>query len=434
MLNKGEAQMKKLDKGFRHLSREDKLEQLESYGWLSSDNHDILLNHPLIDEDIANSLIENVIGQGTLPVGLLPEIIVDDQPYVVPMMVEEPSVVAAASYGAKLVNNTGGFKTVSSQRLMIGQIVFDGVTDTESLSQAIQDKEAQIHQIADEAYPSIKARGGGYQKIEIDSFPKQQLLSLKVYVDTKDAMGANMLNTILEAITAHLKNEFPDKDVLMSILSNHATASVVKVQGEIDIKDLNKGGRDGEAVARRMERASVLAQVDIHRAATHNKGVMNGIHAVVLATGNDTRGAEASAHAYASRDGQYRGIATWKYDQERQRLIGTIEVPMTLAIVGGGTKVLPIAKASLDLLNVKSAQELGHVVAAVGLAQNFSACRALVSEGIQQGHMSLQYKSLAIIVGAKGDEIAQVADALKQEDKANSAKAKAILEQIRQDQ
>lgn len=426
--------MKKLDKGFRHLSREDKLEQLESYGWLSSDNHDILLNHPLIDEDIANSLIENVIGQGTLPVGLLPEIIVDDQPYVVPMMVEEPSVVAAASYGAKLVNNTGGFKTVSSQRLMIGQIVFDGVTDTESLSQAIQDKEAQIHQIADEAYPSIKARGGGYQKIEIDSFPKQQLLSLKVYVDTKDAMGANMLNTILEAITAHLKNEFPDKDVLMSILSNHATASVVKVQGEIDIKDLNKGGRDGEAVARRMERASVLAQVDIHRAATHNKGVMNGIHAVVLATGNDTRGAEASAHAYASRDGQYRGIATWKYDQERQRLIGTIEVPMTLGIVGGGTKVLPIAKASLDLLNVKSAQELGHVVAAVGLAQNFSACRALVSEGIQQGHMSLQYKSLAIIVGAKGDEIAQVADALKQEDKANSAKAKAILEQIRQDQ
>lgn len=426
--------MKKLDKGFRHLSREDKLEQLESYGWLSSDNHDILLNHPLIDEDIANSLIENVIGQGTLPVGLLPEIIVDDQPYVVPMMVEEPSVVAAASYGAKLVNNTGGFKTVSSQRLMIGQIVFDGVTDTESLSQAIQDKEAQIHQIADEAYPSIKARGGGYQKIEIDSFPKQQLLSLKVYVDTKDAMGANMLNTILEAITAHLKNEFPDKDVLMSILSNHATASVVKVQGEIDIKDLNKGGRDGEAVARRMERASVLAQVDIHRAATHNKGVMNGIHAVVLATGNDTRGAEASAHAYASRDGQYRGIATWKYDQERQRLIGTIEVPMTLAIVGGGTKVLPIAKASLDLLNVKSAQELGHVVAAVGLAQNFSACRALVSEGIQQGHMSLQYKSLAIIVGAKGDEIAQVADALKQEDKANSTKAKAILEQIRQDQ
>nr|WP_085049948.1 hydroxymethylglutaryl-CoA reductase, degradative [Staphylococcus haemolyticus] len=399
--------MKSLDKTFRHLSREDKLKQLVDYGWLTDESYDVLLKNPLINEEVANSLIENVIGQGTLPVGLLPKIIVDDKEYVVPMMVEEPSVVAAASYGAKLVNNTGGFKTVKSERLMIGQIVFDDVSDTDALAQAIYDLEPQIKQIAAEAYPSIIERGGGYRRIEIDTFPENQLLSLKVFVDTKDAMGANMLNTILEAITAHMKNEFPNRDVLMSILSNHATASVVRVQGEIDIKDLNKGDRSGEEVAQRMERASVLAQVDIHRAATHNKGVMNGIHAVVLATGNDTRGAEASAHAYASRDGQYRGIATWKFDKERGRLVGTIEVPMTLAIVGGGTKVLPIAKASLELLNVQSAQELGQVVAAVGLAQNFSACRALVSEGIQKGHMSLQYKSLAIVVGAQGDEIAR---------------------------
>ncbi|MBX5318615.1 hydroxymethylglutaryl-CoA reductase, degradative [Staphylococcus caprae] len=424
--------MKSLEKGFRHLSREDKLKQLVEYGWLHTDNYESLLNQPLINEEVANSLIENVIGQGALPVGLLPKIVVDDKEYVVPMMVEEPSVVAAASYGAKLVNQSGGFKTISSQRLMIGQIVFDDVDDTEQLSSDIERLESQIHQIADEAYPSIKERGGGYQRIEIDTFPEQNLLSLKVFVDTKDAMGANMLNTILEAITAHLKNEFPDKEVLMSILSNHATASVVKVQGEIDVKDLNRGERSGEEVAYRMERASVLAQVDIHRAATHNKGVTNGIHAVVLATGNDTRGAEASAHAYASRDGHYRGIATWEYDKDRGKLIGTIEVPMTLAIVGGGTKVLPIAKASLDLLNVETAQELGHVVAAVGLAQNFSACRALVSEGIQQGHMSLQYKSLAIVVGAEGEEIAKVAEALKQEPRANTAKAKEILENIRQ--
>ncbi|UDI77452.1 hydroxymethylglutaryl-CoA reductase, degradative [Staphylococcus taiwanensis] len=423
--------MKSLDKSFRHLTREDKLKQLVDYGWLTDDNYDVLLNHPMINEEVANSLIENVIGQGTFPVGLLPKIIVDDKEYVVPMMVEEPSVVAAASYGAKLVNHTGGFKTIKSERLMIGQIVFDGVHDTDDLAQAIQAIEPQIKQIAAEAYPSIIERGGGYRRIKIDTFPESYLLSLKVYVDTKDAMGANMLNTILEAITAHLKNEFPDRDVLMSILSNHATASVVSVQGEIDIQDLNKGERTGEEVAQRMERASVLAQVDIHRAATHNKGVMNGIHAVVLATGNDTRGAEASAHAYASRDGQYRGIATWEYDKARGRLIGTIEVPMTLAIVGGGTKVLPIAKASLELLNVASAQELGQVVAAVGLAQNFSACRALVSEGIQKGHMSLQYKSLAIVVGAQGDEIAQVADALKQEPKANTATAQRILEELR---
>ena len=424
--------MKSLDKTFRHLSREDKLKQLVDYGWLTDESYDVLLKNPLINEEVANSLIENVIGQGTLPVGLLPKIIVDDKEYVVSMMVEEPSVVAAASYGAKLVNNTGGFKTVKSERLMIGQIVFDDVSDTDALAQAIYDLEPQIKQIAAEAYPSIIERGGGYRRIEIDTFPENQLLSLKVFVDTKDAMGANMLNTILEAITAHMKNEFPNRDVLMSILSNHATASVVRVQGEIDIKDLNKGDRSGEEVAQRMERASVLAQVDINRAATHNKGVMNGIHAVVLATGNDTRGAEASAHAYASRDGQYRGIATWKFDKERGRLVGTIEVPMTLAIVGGGTKVLPIAKASLELLNVQSAQELGQVVAAVGLAQNFSACRALVSEGIQKGHMSLQYKSLAIVVGAQGDEIARVAEALKTAPKANTATAQQILKDLRQ--
>ncbi|MDK7114898.1 hydroxymethylglutaryl-CoA reductase, degradative [Staphylococcus pettenkoferi] len=423
--------MKPLDKSFRHLSREDKLEMLKSYGWLNDDDYNTLKNYATINEDVANSLIENVITQGALPVGLLPQIDVEGQSYVVPMMVEEPSVVAAASYGAKLVNRTGGFKVVSSERLMIGQIVFDGVKDTEALAKQINQFDQQIKQIADEAYPSILKRGGGYRRFEIDTFPEQQLLSLKIFVDTKDAMGANMLNTMLEGIAAYLKTEIPDSDILMSILSNHATASVVHVRGEIAVDDLGKGERSGEEVARRMERASVLAQVDPHRAATHNKGVMNGIHAVVLATGNDTRGAEASAHAYAAKGGQYRGIATWKYDQERQRLIGDIEVPMTLATVGGGTKVLPIAKASSDLLNVSSAKELGEVVAAVGLAQNFAACRALVSEGIQQGHMSLQYKSLAISVGAQGEEIAQIAEYLKQADRANTQVAEDKLKELR---
>ncbi|XVL12053.1 hydroxymethylglutaryl-CoA reductase, degradative [Staphylococcus xylosus] len=423
--------MEPLGKTFRHLSRTEKLEELVIKGWLSEENKNVLLNNPLISEEIANSLIENVIGQGTLPVGLLPEINVDGKSYVVPMMVEEPSVVAAASYGAKLVNQTGGFKVLASERLMIGQIVFDSVTDTAVLEEQLQQLEVQMKRIADEVYPSIIERGGGFRKIEIDTFPNEGLVSLKIYVDTKDAMGANMLNTILEGITAYLKNELEHVDILMSILSNHATASVVKVQGEISVDALSKGGRDGQDVAKRMERASVLAQVDIHRAATHNKGVMNGIHAVVPATGNDTRGAEATAHAYASKDGQYRGLATWHYNEEKQVLVGTIEVPMTLATVGGGTKVLPIAKASLELMNVDSAQELGHVVAAVGLAQNFAACRALVSEGIQQGHMSLQYKSLAIVVGAQGEEIAQVAERLKTQDRANTAVAQQLLEELR---
>ena len=419
--------MKPLDKSFRHLSREDKLAMLQHNGWLTEDNREVLQNHPLISESIVTSLIENVVGQGTLPVGILPNITVDEKPYVVPMMVEEPSVVAAASYGAKLVNKTGGFKVIDSTRLMIGQIVFDDVADCAALKQQLLDMEGEIHQIADAAYPSILKRGGGYRRIEVDTFETSNFVSLKVYVDTKDAMGANMLNTILEGITMHIKAQYPDLTVLMSILSNHATASVVTVEGEIDVADLAKGDLSGETVAHRIARGSDLAQVDIHRAATHNKGVMNGIHAVVLATGNDTRGAEASAHAYACKDGQYRGIATWRYDAARARLIGRIEVPMTLATVGGATKVLPIAKASLDILNVSSAQELGHVVAAVGLAQNFSAVRALVSEGIQHGHMRLQYKSLAIVVGAEGDEIDYVAEQLQSATTANEAVARDIL-------
>ncbi|MCE5038840.1 hydroxymethylglutaryl-CoA reductase, degradative [Staphylococcus auricularis] len=423
--------MQPLDKSFRHLPRQEKLDQLVSHGWLSEETKSLLESNALIDEDVANSLIENVITQGALPVGLLPQIIVEDKDYVVPMMVEEPSVVAAASYGAKLVGKTGGFHVISSERLMIGQVVFDHVEDTAALKQQLLDLAPQIKQIADEAYPSIIERGGGYRKMDVDTFESAQFVSLKVYVDTQDAMGANMLNTILEGIAAFLSQELPDSEILMSILSNHATASVVKLTGEIDVADLTKGDKDGEVVAERMARASELAQVDIHRAATHNKGVMNGIHAVVLATGNDTRGTEASAHAYASKDGQYKGLATWHYDTKRQRLVGTIEVPMTLATVGGGTKVLPIAKAALELMHVESAKELGEVVAAVGLAQNFAACRALVSEGIQQGHMSLQYKSLAIVVGAQGDEIAKVADALKQEPRANTAAAKRILEGLR---
>ena len=227
-----------------------------------------------------------------------------------------------------------------------------------------------------------------------------------------------------------MNKEEEKKQVLLQKAFKEHVVDISKLLSEtfpLQRKFLN----DGPTVAQRMARASTLAQVDIHRAATHNKGVMNGIHAVVLATGNDTRGAEASAHAYASKDGQYKGLATWDYDQSRQRLIGTIEVPMTLATVGGGTNVLPIAKASLDILNVQSARELGHVVAAVGLAQNFSACRALVSEGIQQGHMSLQYKSLAIVVGAQGEEIAYVADALQQAPQANAAVAEEILHAYR---
>lgn len=423
--------MKPLTKDFRHLSRLDKIEQLKSHGWIQEQSEHILLNHSTIDKDLLDNLIENVIGQGTLPVGLLPEIIVDNQSYAVPMMVEEPSVVAAASFASKLFNKSGGFKVTRSENIKLGQIVFDHVEDTEQLRNDIMRLENQIHNIANEVYPSIIKRGGGYQKIEIDTFPEVGMLSLKVFIDTCDAMGANIINTILEGISQYLETELTDTDILMSILSNYSTTSVIQIEGRIAVSDLNKGDVDGAVVAQRMERASVLAHVDTYRAVTHNKGIMNGISSVVLATGNDTRSVEAGAHAYASKDGQYRSLTTWKYDKEEQYLVGTIELPLTLGTIGGCINLLPISKVTMDILNVQSAENLAHIVAAVGLAQNFSACRALVSEGIQHGHMNLHYKSLAIKIGATGEEITQLTQALKQEKNPNLETAQQLLNDMR---
>lgn len=423
--------MKPLTKDFRHLTREEKVQQLQSHGFLNDESVKILKNHSTIEKNLLDNLIENVIGQGTLPVGILPNIIVDNQHYTVPMMVEEPSVVAAASYGAKLFNQSGGIQIVQSENIKLGQIVFDNVADTEQLSEIIYNLESEIHKIANSAYPSIIKRGGGYQKIDIDTFPKEGMLSLKIYIDTCDAMGANIINTILEGVAQYLESTLEDTDVLMSILSNYTTSSVIILEGKIQINDLAKNDVSGDAIAHRMERSSVLAQIDTFRAVTHNKGIMNGISSVVLATGNDTRSVEASAHAYASKDGQYRGLTTWKHDKENGYLIGRIELPLVLGTVGGGINLLPVSKVALDILNVQSAQQLAHVIAAVGLAQNFSACRALVSEGIQHGHMNLHYKSLAIKIGAKDDEINQLTTLLKTTKNPNLDTAEKLLQSIR---
>lgn len=347
------------------------------------------------------------------------------------MMVEEPSVVAAASFGSKLFNKSGGLKVVQSDNIKIGQIVFDNVTDTAQLSKDILNLESDIHQVADQVYPSILKRGGGYRKIETDEFPEEGMLSLKVHIDTRDAMGANIINTILEGIAHYLETQLSYTNVLMSILSNYSTTSVIRIEGKIAVSDLEKGEVSGAEVAHRMERASVLAHIDPYRAVTHNKGVMNGISSVVLASGNDTRSVEAGAHAYASKDGQYRSLTTWKYDRNNEFLVGTIELPLTLGIIGGSIDLLPISKVTLDLLGVKTAQELAHIVASVGLAQNFSACRALVSEGIQHGHMNLHYKSLAIKIGAKGNEIQLITEALKNMDKPNLEAAQGLLYEMR---
>lgn len=419
-----------LPNNFRKMKPEEKQATLVEMDYLTSEEQSFL-NEEGLSLASAHHLIENVIGVGSLPIGLLPSLVVEGKEYLVPLMTEEPSVVAAASFGAKCLNRSGGFTVVEANRAMIGQIVFDQVDDVQRLKEQIQALAAEFSTIAKAAYPSIVERGGGYRSYAIDLYPEVHMLSLKIVVDTKDAMGANMLNTILEKVTLFLKKQLDSVDILMSILSNHAIESIVKVRGRVAVADLTKGAYQGEQVAKRIVRASVLAQTDVYRAVTHNKGIMNGMEAVALATGNDTRALEASAHAYAARSGQYKGLTTWQLSADEKTLEGTIEVPLALATVGGGTSVLPHAKVARALLQVTSAAELGTVVASVGLAQNLAALRALVSEGIQQGHMSLHYQTLAVTVGAEADEIPAVVAALKERSLVNTQVAQEVLKDLR---
>lgn len=337
---------------------------------------------------------------------------------------QKPSVIAACSNGAKMASSFGGFASEMTQKLLRGQIVFMNVRDAQMIRQTIENKQAVLFETAQTVYPSIVKRGGGLREILIRDFPENEsFLSVDLLVDTQDAMGANIVNTILEGI-ANVFREWFDEEILFSILSNYPTEAVVNASCDISFDALGKNGRE---VAKKIVAASTFAQLDTYRAATHNKGIMNGVEAVILATGNDTRAASAAIHAYAARDGQYRGLSQWTMTDTH--LHGAIQLPLALGTVGGATKVLPKAQIALQLLAVDQAKELAEVIAAVGLAQNLAALRALVSEGIQKGHMSLQARSLALSVGAKGEDIQKVADELKKTTM-NEATARMILASI----
>jgi hydroxymethylglutaryl-CoA reductase len=379
-----------------------------------------------LSEEIANHLIENQISEVSTPLGVGLNFIVNGKSYVVPMATEEPSVIAACSNGAKMASSFGGFTSEMTQKLLRGQIVFMNVHDAQMIRQTIENKQAVLFETAQTVYPSIVKRGGGLREILIRDFPENEsFLSVDLLVDTQDAMGANIVNTIVEGI-ANVFREWFDEEILFSILSNYPTEAVVNASCAISFDALGKNGRE---VAKKIAAASTFAQLDTYRAATHNKGIMNGVEAVILATGNDTRAASAAIHAYAARDGQYRGLSQWTMTDTH--LHGAIQLPLALGTVGGATKVLPKAQIALQLLAVDQAKELAEVIAAVGLAQNLAALRALVSEGIQKGHMSLQARSLALSVGAKGEDIQKVADELKKTTM-NEATARRILASIQQ--
>ncbi|MFK4912118.1 hydroxymethylglutaryl-CoA reductase, degradative [Lactococcus petauri] len=410
-----------MKKKFYQMSPAERLDFLD----LKSETRQIL-EETVLDAALADNLIENQISEFELPMGLAQNFVINGKKFLVPMVTEEPSVIAAASNGAKIAGN---FQTVLSERLMRGQIVFYDVDQADHLMQTIEENQAGIFRAAKEAYPSIIKRGGGLRQVSSRAFEAEGFVSVDFKVDVKDAMGANIVNAILEGVANLFRTWFPEQKILFSILSNYATESLVKVSCEIPVERLSKGN-NGQEVAEKIQAASRFSKIDPYRAATHNKGIMNGINAVVLATGNDTRAVASGIHAYASKEGSYQGLAKW--DVRDGLLLGSLELPLPVATVGGAVKVLPKAQAALELLEITEAKELAQVMAAVGLAQNLAALRALVSEGIQQGHMSLQVRALAMTVGAKDEEITILSEKLRREKVMNQAIAEKLLLEIRQ--
>ncbi|MBS6537372.1 MAG: hydroxymethylglutaryl-CoA reductase, degradative [Streptococcus parasanguinis] len=414
--------------GFAKLSPTERIEALLKEGLLTWDEAQILKEQKGLPLSIADQLTENVLSTFDLPFSLAPYFLINGRDYVLPMVTEEPSVVAAASFAAKLIQRSGGFTTQVHQRQMIGEIALTDVEDMEVASKRILEDKKTLLQLANEAYPSIVKRGGGARDLWVEN--KGDFLIVYLAVDSKEAMGANMLNTMLEALTDRIQ-ELSGGQALMAILSNLATRSLVSARCAIDFKALSRNPEEAIEIAHRMELASQLAQVDPYRAATHNKGIFNGIDALVLATGNDWRAIEAGAHAYAAQSGPYKGLSHWTSHPEEKKLYGEITLPMPVATKGGSIGINPTVQVSHRLLGEPSAIELAGIIASLGLAQNFAALKALVTTGIQAGHMKLQARSLALLAGAKEEEVPRLVSQLLENKPFNLEKAQTLLQELR---
>ena len=414
--------------GFAKLSPTERIEALLKEGLLTWDEAQILKEQKGLPLSIADQLTENVLSTFDLPFSLAPYFLINGRDYLLPMVTEEPSVVAAASFAAKLIQRSGGFTTQVHQRQMIGEIALSDVKDVEVASKRILEDKETLLQLANEAYPSIVKRGGGARDLWLEH--KEDFLIVYLAVDPKEAMGANMLNTMLEALRDRIQ-KLSGGQVLMAILSNLATRSLVSATCAIDFKALSRNPEEAIEIAHRMELASQLAQVDPYRAATHNKGIFNGIDALVLATGNDWRAIEAGAHAYATQSGQYKGLSQWKSQPEEKKLYGEITLPMPVATKGGSIGLNPTVQISHRLLGEPTAIELAGIIASLGLAQNFAALKALVTTGIQAGHMKLQARSLALLAGAKEEEVPQLVNQLLENKPFNLEKAQTLLQELR---
>jgi hydroxymethylglutaryl-CoA reductase len=412
--------------GFYRLSPKERLVFVKEFAKLTDEECALLQNTGSLPLDLADRMIENVVGAFPVPLGIAVNFLINGRDYLIPMAIEEPSVVAAASYGAKMVREGGGFYTSSTSPVMIGQVQVVNVKDPFAARLRVLESKDEILRKANEQDPVLISVGGGARDLDVKVIHtvKGPMVIVELHVDCRDAMGANTVNTMCEVI-APLIEQITGGRVYLRIVSNLAIKRLARAWCIVPKKAVG-----GEDVVDGIVNAWAFAAADPFRAATHNKGIMNGIIAVALATGNDHRAVEAGAHAYAARSGHYTTLSTWEKN-ENGDLVGSIELPIAVGIVGGAVSSHPIARICLKILGVKTANELAEVLAAVGLAQNLAALRALAHEGIQRGHMELHARNVAIMAGATGELIDLIAQKIVEERKIRVDRAKELIEQYK---
>jgi len=417
--------------GFYKLNPAERLREIQLRAGLTEEEAAVLSGSMGLDVAQADRMSENVVGVFGLPLGIAVNFLINGRDRLVPMAIEEPSVVAAASHAAKLVREGGGFAAEASDSLMIGQIQVLGLVDPDEAGDRLLAAREMLLSVANEQDPMLVELGGGARDLEVRALPDTlagPMLVVHLIYDCRDAMGANSINTAVEAL-APLVEEITGGQVLLRILSNLADKRLARARAVVPAQALTTDGVSGPEVARRIVKSYALAEVDPYRAATHNKGIMNGIDAVLMATGNDWRAVEAGAHAYAARFGHYGSLSTWETDAEGN-LVGTLELPLAVGIVGGATKTHPAARVALKVLAVTSARELAEVIVSVGLAQNLAALRALATEGIQRGHMELHARSVAMAAGAAGELVDRVAGRMVDEGTIRLDKAEELVREM----
>jgi hydroxymethylglutaryl-CoA reductase len=419
--------------GFYNLSVVDRADRVASWAGLDDEERSRLAGSGLGIER-ANQMIENVVGTHSLPIGIAPNFLINSQEYLVPMVIEEPSVVAAASYMARIIRDSGGFQTHSTEPLMIGQMQLLDVPDPWAARFDLLAEKKRLLEIAGQTDPIVVSLGGGPRDLEAHVFSETQvgpMLVVHLLYDTRDAMGANTVNTAAEVL-APVIEQITGGRVHLRILTNLADRRLARAKCVIPPDLMAFKEYEGSEVIAGIVEAYVFAAVDPYRAATHNKGIMNGVDAVALACGQDWRAIEAGAHAFAARSGRYTALSTWTQDVAG-KLVGTLELPMAVGTVGGATRVHPEAQVALKILGAKTARELGEVIAAVGLAQNLGALRALATEGIQRGHMALHARQMAIAAGASPEQVPAVAARLVAEGVVRLDRAEEILSELAPD-